>query len=135
MHSMNVTLTINTNDRDDLIEAADLLQNLLAVLPAPAEPLTTVIAKVANPAKFGDNRLGYLKLVAEAGDAGVEIDDLKANHFNGDHGRYGGTHSSVERAWKGSGGLAHAPELIAETPDRRHVMFPDARPLILELLA
>lgn len=141
---MNFTLNIDPSDPDDIEQAAAVLA-VLRRLGSPADPptpsrgggtasLEAVIEQIANPAKYGENRLGYLRRVAAAGAAGIAVSDLLEEHFGASYKGFGGTHSSIERSWRALGGSQWADQLIAETPDARQVMYAPAIPLVQRLL-
>lgn len=156
---MQVALMINTEDDADLARAVGLLEliantrgsgaavegraDVSAVLRgreddgAPADragpDLAEIVRGLADPHRYGEGRLNYLRLVAAAGDQGVDTGEMKDGHFKGDYQAYGGTHSSIEKNWRASGGEVYAPKLIADSSDRQ-VMYGPARKLILDLL-
>lgn len=144
MMPMELTLTIDPTDDGDLdrteaVVAAlrQLHRTMDDATPTDASTdrsLDAVIEKIANPAKYGENRVGYLRLVATAGIEGVAISELLETHFGASHNKFGGTHSSIERSWKALGGPRWTDQLISETPDSRHVMFAPAIPLVLGLV-
>lgn len=141
---MQIQLTIDPTKVEDLDQAETLLaafrlaqgggdpDGLLAA--AGRESLTAVIQQLANPSRYGENRLGYLRKVAGAGADGIPVGELLEEHFEGNFKGYGGTHSSIERTWRALGGRQWADELIATTPDDRQVMYAPAIPLVLALL-
>lgn len=138
---MELNLTLDPFNTDDIHKARavlDLIEGTSASTQnAPSLTDAVLAAGDPNNPKFGWRRLGFLKAVADAGDNGLDIEQFKADHFHGDSASYGGTHSSIERSWDGSGGPAYSKELIAKvnTSDgARHVMFSDARPLIQAML-
>lgn len=136
------TLQIDPSSSADIADAQEVLALLGsrlssgAPVAAPASPgLEEVVRSVANPRDFEENRLGYLRRVALAGAEGASISELLSGHFDGNYQRFGGTHASIERNWRASGGLAFAEHLIRETPDRqRQVMLAEARPHVLALV-
>ena len=129
---MNISITVNSESESDLQEAATLIELLRSRLVKP--DLMKIVGAVASD-NYGWGRLGYLKKVAEAGDAGVSIDDLVANHFKGSFQAAGGTHASIEKTWRAKGGEAFAPAMIYDSDDgKRHVMTPEARELVIALV-
>lgn len=157
---MHVALLVNTEDSADLPRAIALLEFIAntggsasvqpvdgddapatvqgreedgAPAPQPGPDLAEIVKGVADPDRYGPNRLGFLRLAAAAGDEGLDIEETKDGHFKGSHQGYGGTHSSIEKNWRGRGGEVYAAELIAES-EGRHVMYGPARKLMLDLL-
>ena len=129
---MQISLSFNPLDPSEFVA----METALAALkPNHADPseLRSVLHQVADPSKYGENRLGYLRLVAASGDAGIAVSQLKSDHFGGGHSGHGGTHSSIERSWRSLGGMRWAEELI-DTVGGRQVMLAAARPIVLELL-
>ena len=143
---MHMTLTLDPSDPTDLDAVRSLLDRLTPHSTQPhvshadsALPdLRQIVHSVAvGTGKYGHNRLGYLRRVAEAGDEGVDSASLLTEHFGGNHRRFGGTHTSIERKWKSAGGNQHAPRLIDDVHTEgttRQVMHGPARELVLELL-
>jgi len=143
---MRMTLTLDPSDSTDLDAVRSLLDRLTphSTQPhvshadsAPPDLREIVHSVVVGPGNYGNNRLGYLRRVAEAGDEGVDVASLLTEHFGGNHRRFGGTHTSIERNWKGSGGEQYAHRLIDDVHIEgatRQVMHGPARELVLELL-
>jgi hypothetical protein len=143
---MHMTLTLDPSDATDLDAVRSLLDRLTTHSPPPhASPAGTALpdlreiahSVVGAPGTYGDNRLGYLRRVAEAGDEGVDVAELLAEHFNGSHQSFGGTHASIERNWRAAGGSQHADQIIDDVRREgatRHVMHGPARELVLELI-
>lgn len=140
---MNLTMTFDPSDNGDLDRAEAVLAALRqpelrledqpSLGPGKRRPLGTVIDKITDPAKYGENRLGYLRRVAKAGSEGVAVSELLEQHFGGSYNAFGGTHSSIERSWKAHGGTEWAEQVISEIHER-HVMYAPAIPMVLGLL-
>jgi hypothetical protein len=141
---MLLSINIDPTESDDLDQAETVIAALRfaqgggdpdGLLAASGKAsLTAAIQQIANPNRYGENRLGYLRRVAAAGSGGVSISDLLEAQFGGNFNGYGGTHSSIERAWKALGGQQWSDELISTTPDDRQVMYAPAIPLVLDLV-
>jgi hypothetical protein len=136
--SFDPTVSLELDQADTVLAAVRFAQGggdpdgLLAA--AGKESIRAVIQQLANPSRYGENRLGYLRRVALAGSDGVAVADLLAEHFNGDFNAYGGTHSSIERSWKALGGQQWAEELIATTPGDCQLMYAPAVSIVLEVV-
>lgn len=130
MASIEVKVTL---DRPDDVAALIAFLTAVGARPVPPEEkLAAIVASVADGGKNGA-RLRYLQMVARAGDGGVYTSDLVTAVFDGISQSYGGTHAAIEKTWKSRGGTTWADKLIVITADDRQIMFPQARPLILQL--
>lgn len=117
---MNITLTIDPNDPADLDDASATIDAFRDRL-SPPDPQDLVAIVRQLMAGYGEGRTGYIRLVADAGDAGASQSAVAA-HFGGDGHAIGGTHSSVERSWKALGGLNFGDQLIETAADGSHKM-------------
>ena len=143
---MQVTLTFDPSEPEDVQAAEEAVRRLGAQLADSPAPMVVVgdrdddvalrhaVDAVLFSKTYGENRLGYLRRVAEAGEGGVDPRELLEEHFGGNSRRFGGTHSSIERTWRSAGGLRFARQLVDENARGQHVMLPNARPVLLELL-
>ena len=149
---MHATLTFDPTDPRDIATTRSVLDSLAASSPTspsrgtasatsngPAagmadDDLKRIIAAIADGHTYGKNRRGYLRGLAEAGAAGIDIGEWKSTHFEDSHQKYGGTHSSIEKSWRALGGESFAPELIWEQAGRQF-MVSEARELVLAYTA
>ena len=141
---MQATISFDPTEAQDVQRALTVLTVLAGSTASPADSgaiaapeatgptvdLDQIIARIADARTYGYNRRRYLRGVAEAGDEGIDIGEWKRTHFADSHQKYGGTHSSIEKGWRGLGGERFAPALIWEEAGR-HVMLPEARDHVL----
>lgn len=138
---MQATISFDPTETQDVQRALTVLTALAGSTASPTDSaaratpgatveLDQIIAVIADARTYGYNRRRYLRGVAEAGDEGIDIGEWKRTHFADSHQKYGGTHSSIEKGWRGLGGERFAPALIWEEAGR-HVMLPEARDHVL----
>src|SRR4051794_39182259 len=108
---MNLTLSLDVDDPDEIGRAITMLQLLLPD-PTAAPKIEDLILAIADNKKYGIGRLGYLAAVAAAGDDGAAVDSLLHDHFGGNYQSFGGTHASIEKSWRRLGGATFATKLI-----------------------
>lgn len=143
-------LTFNLDDLSERERVLDLLRTMqedrneilgLAVpLPEPSGfgLVAACRALVTSREGYGEPRLGYLRMVAQAGDEGVSwrecLDHFAETGSDAPAKSYGATHSNIEQKWKGSGGQQWAEQIIYDLPDGRQAMYEPAREIMLQLL-
>lgn len=150
---MLISFQVDPEQVDELYRARAAVDSLIVTLrrtnslppaaaPTPAPELddatqrhlAELVLGVANPNKYDLNRLNYLRAVADAGDHGVAIADLRDQLFNGNGFKFGGTHASIEKTWRAKGGQAFARQMIAESADgARQIMYGPARQFVRDL--
>lgn len=117
---MHISITdIDPTDPADLDDVEALLDFFRGRInpPDPDDIVGIVRALMKN---YGKGRTDYIRLVA--GDKEGASKASVAELFKGDGRAIGGTHSSIERAWRSLGGERFAAEFIETTPDGTHKM-------------
>ena len=124
-----VTITFDPDDPRDLAAA----QRHLARFTRGASPATPddelrerVTALIRG---YGKGRLSYLRLIAEASPEAAPYRDIEAL-FDSPKA-IGGTHSSIERSWRGMGATT---DIIETDMNGSSKMAPDLARLVLEVL-
>lgn len=131
---MQINFTLNTTDRNELEEAIAFLELCLSglALPDPDDLMSIVRTLLADT--YGPGRLGYVRLVADAGDQGASAAEVAA-HFGGNGRSIGGTHASLEQSWRGLGGEQFFDEFIHTDNDGSHHMHSLLRAAVAQIFA
>ena len=99
---VNVTVTFDPDDAADLNKARAVLDRLSAASDAEtADPEAIHQKVIALLRGYGHNRVEYIRAVAKAAPSRARYEDLVA--IVGSSKALGGTHSSIERAWRAKG--------------------------------
>lgn len=117
---MNITMTFDPTDLTDLDNVTALIDHCRDRIDLPsADDVVGIVRKLMTG--YGGGRTGYIRLVAAAGNDGASQAAVAA-HFGGAGRAIGGTHSSIERAWRALGGTGLAEQFIETTPNGTHRM-------------
>ncbi len=109
---VNVTVTFDPDDAADLSKARAVLDRLSAAADAESTDPQAIHQKVIALLRgYGHNRVEYIRAVAKAAPGRARYEDLVA--IVGSSKALGGTHSSIERAWRAKG----MPGPFIETDD------------------
>lgn len=130
---MEITLCIDPGNADDLEEASALLDHLHDRI-SPPDPGDLVSIVRSLMVGYGRGRLGYIELVADAGDGGAPA-DVVAAHFGGKGRSIGGTHASIEKSWRALGGEEFFPKFIETDDNGTHKMNPLLRSAVAHVSA
>ncbi len=99
---VNVTVTFDPDDAADLNKARAVLDRLSAAPAAETTDPEAIHQKVIALLRgYGHNRVEYIRAVAKAAPGRARYEDLVA--IVGSSKALGGTHSSIERAWRAKG--------------------------------
>ena len=99
---VNVTVTFDPDDAADLSRARAVLDRLSAATDAETTNPEAIHQKVIALLRgYGHNRVEYIRAVAKAAPGRARYEDLVA--IVGSSKALGGTHSSIERAWRAKG--------------------------------
>lgn len=99
---VNVTVTFDPDDPADLNKARAVLDRLAAASDAEMTNPQAIHQKVIALLRgYGHNRVEYIRAVAKAAPGRARYEDLVA--IVGSSKALGGTHSSIERAWRAKG--------------------------------
>jgi hypothetical protein len=99
---VNVTVTFDPDDAADLRKARAVLDRLSAASDAETTDPEAIHQKVIALLRgYGHNRVEYIRAVAKAAPGRARYEDLVA--IVGSSKALGGTHSSIERAWRAKG--------------------------------
>jgi hypothetical protein len=99
---VNVTVTFDPDDAADLAKARAILDHLSVASDAETTDPEAVHQKVIALLRgYGRNRVEYIRAVAKAAPGRARYEDLVA--IVGSSKALGGTHSSIERAWRAKG--------------------------------
>jgi hypothetical protein len=99
---VNVTVTFDPDDAADLSRARAVLDRLSAASDAETTDPEAIHQKVIALLRgYGHNRVEYIRAVAKAAPGRARYEDLVA--IVGSSKALGGTHSSIERAWRAKG--------------------------------
>ena len=109
---VNITVTFDPDDAADLNKARAVLDRLSATSDAEITDPEAIHQKVIALLRgYGHNRVEYIRAVAKAAPGRARYEDLVA--IVGSSKALGGTHSSIERAWRAKG----MPGPFIETDD------------------
>ena len=96
---VNVTVTFDPSDEAEIARVRALLDRIgQPPVDAPADPEVVHQKVVALLRGYGHNRIEYIRAVARAAPERAAYEDLVA--IVGSPKAIGGTHSSIERAWR-----------------------------------
>ena len=99
---VNITVTFDPDDAADLNKARAVLDRLSAASDAETTNPEVIHQKVIALLRgYGHNRVEYIRAVAKAAPGRARYEDLVA--IVGSSKALGGTHSSIERAWRAKG--------------------------------
>ena len=99
---VNVTVTFDPDDAAELSRARAVLDRLSAASDAGTTDPEAIHQKVIALLRgYGHNRVEYIRAVAKAAPGRAPYEDLVA--IVGSSKALGGTHSSIERAWRAKG--------------------------------
>jgi hypothetical protein len=99
---VNITVTFDPDDAADLSRARAVLDRLSAASDAETTDPEAIHQKVIALFRgYGHNRVEYIRAVAKAAPGRARYEDLVA--IVGSSKALGGTHSSIERAWRAKG--------------------------------
>ena len=99
---VNVTVTFDPDDAADLSRARAVLDRLSSASDAETTDPEAIHQKVIALLRgYGHNRVEYIRAVAKAAPGRARYEDLVA--IVGSSKALGGTHSSIERAWRAKG--------------------------------
>ncbi len=99
---VNVTVTFDPDDAADLNKARAVLDRLSAAADTETTNPEVIHQKVIALLRgYGHNRVEYIRAVAKAAPGRARYEDLVA--IVGSSKALGGTHSSIERAWRAKG--------------------------------
>ncbi|MCU1372361.1 MAG: hypothetical protein JWO77_3555 [Ilumatobacteraceae bacterium] len=99
---MQITMTLNPEDPTELASSIAFLQRLTNPTSGQ-DDVEVVRGRVRSLLRgYGSGRLNYVRLIAERAPERVPVDEVVAL-FDSPKA-IGGTHSSIERSWRSSGG-------------------------------